>query len=238
VFERTAPVHSAPERALFDPRLELLDHGLGVAQAARRAIGTCEDDQLVVAIRLPDDLGVACDGVIPVVEERSEPQRDILPARVVPVPLDGMAEVAIDEVKEGKPVLGYAVGLLDEPGAPTHHDTVVDIAPFAESDIGHAERPVPRQSCKSSPHGSRAGLRAGCQSRAEPHVTEHQQRAPGDLGWRHRTQTAQVPAELHATSERSEASASRHHTAPNNRSPHRSLHTGRSHLYCPNAVRP
>src|SRR5438105_3854499 len=102
-LQRAPPVHPTPERALLEPRLELLDHGRGIANVPGGAVGTPEHHQLVMAVWLPDNLGVSGYRGVPIVDQRREPQWRQPSALVITVPVDGIAKVGIRQSEKAQP---------------------------------------------------------------------------------------------------------------------------------------
>src|SRR5438132_11294843 len=120
----------------------------------------------MVAVRLPDHLGIAGNPVVAVVDEWREPQWHLHSAYVLAVPVDWIAEVMIDETEEAQPVGQDRFGLGKEVLAPFLLFVARRRRPLADTEIGYPEPRLGERVGASS--ASVAGLRLQAQPDAAP----------------------------------------------------------------------
>src|SRR5207253_8044247 len=122
-----------------DPRVDPRDHRGGIARVARRTVCAAEHHQVMVAVRLPDHLGIAGNPVVAVVDEWREPQWYLHSACMLTVPVDRIAEVMIGETEEAQPVGQDRFGLGKEVLAPFLLFVARRRRPLADTEIGYPE---------------------------------------------------------------------------------------------------
>src|SRR5216683_2177383 len=83
-FERTAPVHPTPERALLEPRLELLYHRRGIADIAGRAIAIPGGGTAKICVRETEKAQTRTDSLIGMGNEAGPPHLLVIMHRVRP----------------------------------------------------------------------------------------------------------------------------------------------------------
>lgn len=189
-LERAQPVHAQPEGALAEPGVHLLQQGLGIAALAARPVGPSEHHEMLVAVGLPDHLGVPRHVVVPIVDPAGEAHRRRPAALVVAVPVDGIAEVAVLHAKEAETVGGDAVRPAQEPAEPgALFGPGAGTRPLAHGHVGHPEARF--AAVKKSRR--RAGMRAHRQSASVEDIAAEAVRSPDQLRAGHAPQTAQVP---------------------------------------------
>ena len=196
-LQRAPPLHAVTERTLVEPRPELVGDRLRVADVAGRTIGAAQHHQVLVAARLPHQLAVARLREVAVVDGRGEAHGGRLAGRVVAVPVDGIAEVAVLEIEEAQPMGGSSVRLHDERVAPGAF-LALRVPPAAGRHVRDREAGRRREGALEVVG---AGHAAEADAGAVDGVTEVRAQAPGDLAGGHASQSPDVPLEpLHCLS--------------------------------------
>jgi hypothetical protein len=72
----------------------------------------------MMAVRLPDNLGVSGNLAVPVINPRREPERCLPSTLVITIPIDGIPKVGIHESKEAEAVAKDLVGLGNQTETP------------------------------------------------------------------------------------------------------------------------
>ena len=148
----------------------------------------------MVAVRFPDDLGISGDPVVPVVDQRREPKRRLPSAPVIAVPVDGIAEVVVDEVEEAEPALGDLLGVRDQAVTPLALFVTLRKGPLANADVAYSE---PGIAALTSSRRVCVRPRLQPQGQAAPQlgVAQPVDRSPRELSGRHRLEPSKVPGE-------------------------------------------
>jgi hypothetical protein len=135
----------------------------------------------MVAVRLPDDLGVSADTMVTVVDERREPERRLASALVVTIPVDGIAEVAVDEVEEAEPVGGDLLGAGDQTVTPPALIVTLWDRPFADADVAYPESWIATRTSSRDVTASRPRLQSQRQAAPQLGVAQPIDRPPREL---------------------------------------------------------
>ena len=85
-LHRTAPIHAFGVGALVDPTVDLRDDFARVARISGQVIGTRENREVLMSVRLPNDLRVTGNRVIAVINPRGKGHRSRTPSLVFVVP--------------------------------------------------------------------------------------------------------------------------------------------------------
>jgi hypothetical protein len=171
----------------------LLYDCVGVTPIAAGTICASQDDQVVVSVEFPYQLTVAGHAEVSVVDMRGVCGRSYDPRGIVSVPINGIAEVALDKIEEAKAVLSNPIRPFQESAVPFSLVTWSGRrGPLTSLYIGD-----PKAGYELSPRG---GQRT-CETRVEPeresrtlyYVADNGTHSPGYLAQGHTAEAPHVP---------------------------------------------
>ncbi len=114
---------------------------------------------------------------------------------MIAVPVDGIAEVAVEEVEEAEPVAGNLLGVGDQAVAPLALVTTLRHRPLADTDVAHQEPGIGAGASVRRVRGSGPRLQPQGQAPPQLGVAQPAGRSPRELAGRHRLEPTEIPGE-------------------------------------------